>query len=65
MPALRCIGNILVCSEEELANKVYEAGVLDVFLKVISHPKQLVRKDVVWSLSNVTAESAERVAQCI
>jgi hypothetical protein len=33
--------------------------------KLIEHPKKPVRKEVVWSISNITAGSSNQIALCI
>lgn len=42
-----------------------QAGVLPIFKKMIDHNKALMRKEIVWSLSNVMADSPEMVAECL
>ena len=41
------------------------AGIVELFSKMIDHQKPVMRKEVAWSLANVLAESAERVQQCL
>lgn len=54
VPCLRTLGNILT-GRDELANLAIEAGVLEAFHKLLDHPKKAVRKEICWSISNVTA----------
>lgn len=54
VPCLRTLGNILTGSDE-LAQLAIEAGVLEEFHKMLDHPKKAVRKEICWSISNVTA----------
>ena len=54
VPCLRTLGNILTGSDE-LAQRAIEAGVLEEFSKLLDHPKRAVRKEICWSISNVTA----------
>jgi len=54
VPCLRTLGNILTGSDE-LAQRAIESGVLEEFSKLLDHPKRAVRKEICWSISNVTA----------
>lgn len=41
------------------------AGVLDALNKIIYHRKKTVRKEVCWSLSNITAGNPVQIQSCI
>ena len=51
---LRTVGNILTGNDEETQMAI-DAGALDVMGRLIGHTKKAVRKEVCWSISNVTA----------
>ena len=42
-----------------------EAGVLEEFHKMLDHPKKAVRKEICWSISNVTAGNPTQIQKCI
>ena len=65
VPALRTIGNFLSSPFPELAALAIDAGVLELFARLIDHPKQALRKELIWCVANVTAESTERVQACL
>ena len=48
-----------------MANLAIEAGALDEFHKMLDHPKRAVRKEICWSISNVTAGSPSQIQKCI
>lgn len=52
--SLRTIGNILTGEDWETQVAI-DAGVIPVFCRLIQHPKKAVRKEVCWSVSNITA----------
>jgi importin subunit alpha-1 len=54
VPCLRTIGNI-VTGDDGQTQYVIEAGALDALNNIIFHKKKTVRKEVCWSLSNITA----------
>ena len=60
VPCLRTLGNILTGSDE-LAQMAIEAGVLEEFHKMLDHPKKAVRKEICWSISNVTAGNPTQI----
>lgn len=41
------------------------AGVLETLNEIIYHKKKTVRKEVCWSLSNITAGSAAQIQMCL
>ena len=61
IPALRTVGNVLASQDREVSGVVINAGILELYSRLIDHPKQVMRKEVAWSLANVTAESSEMV----
>lgn len=65
VPTVRTVGNILASEEPRCSQAVIQAGILQVYARLIDHPKQIMRKEIAWSLANVTAESAEMVQECL
>lgn len=60
VPCLRSIGNI-VTGDDEQTQLVIEAGALQALNELIFNKKKTVRKEVCWSLSNITAGSVEQI----
>ncbi|CAD8106015.1 unnamed protein product [Paramecium sonneborni] len=60
IPALRTIGNILAGNDEQ-TNQVLQTGVLQSFEKLLQHKKKSVRRDVIWSLSNIVAGTISQI----
>lgn len=60
VPCLRAIGNI-VTGDDEQTQAVINAGVLDALNVIIYHKKKTVRKEVCWSLSNITAGTPAQI----
>jgi hypothetical protein len=58
-PALRVIGNILVSDVEEHTRMFLYYGILGVLEKFMSHEKLSMRKEVMWSFSNIAATSQD------
>ena len=58
--AIRIIGNFISIASDswELLKPL---GMLETLLKLLSHPKMSVRKDIYWALSNLCSESNEVV----
>jgi hypothetical protein len=54
VPCLRTLGNILTGTDAE-TQACIDSGILVPLLKLLEHPKKPVRKEVVWSISNITA----------
>ena len=54
VPCLRSIGNI-VTGDDDQTQYVINAGALEALNNIIYHKKKTVRKEVCWSLSNITA----------
>lgn len=51
---MRTIGNI-VTGDDSQTQVVINAGALEALNNIIYHKKKTVRKEVCWSLSNITA----------
>jgi hypothetical protein len=60
VPCLRAIGNI-VTGDDSQTQYVINAGALDALNNIIYHKKKTVRKEVCWSLSNITAGNPEQI----
>lgn len=56
VPCLRSIGNIVTGNDQQTQLAI-EAGTLTALNELIFHKKKTVRKEVCWSLSNITAGS--------
>jgi len=54
VPALRTLGNILT-ARDEYAQVAINCNVLEAFTQLLDHPKKAIRKEICWSISNVTA----------
>lgn len=65
IPAVRTLGNILASENSNYMQLAVQAGVLGIYQRLLNHPKQLVRKEIAWSLANITADSAEMVQACL
>ena len=63
-PALVTIGN-LVSGNDEQTQKVLDSNVLPGLFKLLTHPKQRIRKDVCWALSNVAAGTSNQVCSLL
>lgn len=57
---LRTIGNILTGTDEETQFAI-EAGCLAALNRLIMHPKKAIRKEVCWSVSNITAGNSAQI----
>lgn len=55
---LRTIGNVLTGNDNETQQAI-NAGALQALDRLITHPKKAVRKEVCWSVSNITAGTAQ------
>ena len=64
VPSLRTLGNILT-ARDDYAQVAIECGVLEAFTQLLDHPKKAIRKEICWSISNVTAGNAEQIQRCI
>jgi importin subunit alpha-6/7 len=54
MPMIRCIGNI-VTGDEYQTQIAINGGVLLSLNELIQHSNKMIRKEVCWVLSNITA----------
>ena len=57
LAAVKVIGNLLVGTNEQV-DRVLDVELLDEFERLLSRQKRYIRKEVLWSLSNVTAGTA-------
>ena len=64
IPALRTIGNI-VSGNDQQTQVMLDLNVLPLLLKLMSHPKKNVRKEAMWTLSNITAGTESQVESVI
>ena len=64
VPALRSIGNI-VTRDDLQAQMVTESGILLNLNELIYSAKKSIRKEVLWIISNITADSSELVQKCL
>jgi len=63
-PCLRFLGNV-ISGPDELVQVVLDGGYLDVILPFVNHPIAAQRKEMVWSISNILAGSAEQIEAVI
>ena len=63
-PALRTVGNLLKENDEQ-TQLLISYGVLTQFATLLHHPKNTIRKEVVWSISNITAGNKEQIQAVI
>ncbi len=52
--ALRAVGNI-VTGDDQQTQLVLDAGVLPHLLSLLQSPKESIKKEACWTLSNITA----------
>lgn len=62
VPAIRTLGNIASTDDAELTQSVLDFGLLDTLLPLVDSPEFLIRKEVMWTLSNVTAGTLSQLA---
>jgi len=60
VPSLRTLGNILTASDE-LTAQVLDQGVLEAFTTLLDHPKRVIKKEICWTISNITAGQQEQI----
>ena len=65
IPSLRVVGNFLASDKQKISRVVLEANIIGVYGKMIDHPKQIMRKEVCWSLANICADSIQTVQACL
>ena len=58
VPCLRVVGNI-VTGDDDQTQLAIERGVLTAMNELIYNKKKAVRKEVCWSVSNITAGSVD------
>lgn len=58
--ALRAVGNIVTGSDEQ-TQQVLNCEALSHFPALLGHPKEKIRKEAVWFLSNITAGNRPRI----
>jgi len=39
--------------------------VLEAFTQLLDHPKKAIRKEICWSISNVTAGTSDQIQKCL
>lgn len=64
VPCLRTLGNILT-ARDDYAQSAIDNGVLEAFTQLLNHPKKAIRKEICWSISNVTAGNEAQIQRCI
>ena len=63
-PALRTIGNILTGKQEHVAAAL-EAGALDNLVVLAKRGKSFLRKEIMWAMSNICADSEHAVGEFV
>ena len=63
-PALRSVGNI-VTGDDLQTQVVITSGALPALLSLLSSPKDGIRKEACWTISNVTAGSQLQIQSII
>jgi hypothetical protein len=63
-PALRSVGNI-VTGDDLQTQIVISSGALPALLSLLSSPKEGIRKEACWTISNVTAGSPQQIQSVI
>jgi len=51
---MRTLGNIMTGTDDQ-AQLALDAGVLQAMNELLNHQKKAIRKEVAWSISNITA----------
>ena len=64
-PAMRVIGNILVSDAEEHTRMFLFEGILSILEKFLHHHELTMRKEAIWSLSNIAATSPDCIQAII
>lgn len=65
MPALRCIGNILTCSNPEVIERCMFCNVISELNCLLMQTSTAVIKETLWSFSNITAGPTSHVRQFV
>ena len=63
--SIRILGLLLSSYNETLSNAILNANLLQLFIELIDFEKAVIRKEVIWSLSNILARSPERIQLCL
>ena len=63
--SIRILGRMLSSYNDTLSSAIVDSGLLQQFVQLIDYEKPVVRKEVIWSLSNILARSPERIQMCI
>lgn len=64
VPCLRTLGNILTGSDE-IVGSVLDNGFMDMLTILLDHPKKAIRKEICWTISNITAGKHEQIQRCV
>lgn len=59
---MRTIGN-LVTGDDETTEMVLSQGLLQHLKSLVIHPSKMVRKEACWTISNITAGTADQIRQ--
>ncbi len=62
-PALRSVGNI-VTGDDVQTQVVVNCGALQALLALLSSPKDGIRKEACWTISNITAGNPNQIQVC-
>ncbi len=60
IPSLRSIGNFVTGADEQ-TDVVLQCGVLQVLDALLDHAEQMIRKETVWTISNICAGNSSQV----
>ncbi|CAD7687695.1 unnamed protein product [Nyctereutes procyonoides] len=63
-PTPRAIGNIVTGTDEQ-TQVIIDAGVLAVFLNLLTNPKSNIQKEATWTMSNITAGRQDQIQQVV
>ena len=63
--SIRILGLMLSSYNDSLSSAIVDSGLLQQFVELIDFEKPVIRKEVIWSLSNILARSPERIQLCI
>jgi len=63
-PALRAVGNIAT-GDDFQTQTVISCGLLTVLPTLFNHPKKSIRKEVMWTISNITAGNRSQIQEVI
>ena len=60
VPCLRIVGNI-VSGDDVQTQAILDCGLLSILFDLIKSPKDTIRKEVCWSISNITAGTKSQI----